>query len=246
MNKNKAVLPILFLLVCGALVSEGCAQPSRFLVNNVTAYQPQIGNFTCSESFVTPDRIFTLSCIINDLNGKETLQNATVELSEGIILFWKNETDKFSLIQNLNNYARLESGSYSDVVKNYARLEYGSYSEARNSSALTLNFLLSFRVNMTSGAIDIIPENTKVYDNSSLCGYGNHTALFSFGPAPEAWQQNPSDIPQPGHVIGFKESVAILIVSLVIIVVASLFSKRKKSTQEKYNELIKVQPKERK
>jgi len=222
MNKINSVLLILSLLMYGIPILTGNVNAE------VAAYQPIIGNFTCSESFVPPDKIFCLGCIINDEDGKESFVNATIELSEGTILLWRNETDTFSMVQNLNNYARLESGSLSQV---------------ENSTAYRLYFRLSYRVNTTNGPVSVLAT---VYDNSSLCGYGNHTALFVFGPAPEGWQQNPLDIPQSGHVIGFEESVVILIVSLIIIAILSLFaSKRKKTTKEKYESLIDVQPKRR-
>jgi len=215
MNPQIAFL-ILFLLVYGSVHGGG------------TAYQPQIGNFTSSQSFVPPDKIFCLGCIINDEDGKESFVNATIELSEGTILLWRNETDTFSMVQNLNNYARLESGSLSQV---------------ENSTAYRLHFRLSYRVNTTNGPVSVLAT---VYDNSSLCGYGNHTDLFVFGPAPEGWQTSPSDIPQSGRALKPDEAVIILVVSLIVIAILSFFaSKRKKTTKEKYEKLIDVKTKRR-
>jgi len=223
MNKKKGVLLILSLLIWGVL-----QQDSSF-ANKVNRYQPQIGNFTSSSDFVIPDRIFTLSCIVNDLDGRETIQNATVELTEGVILFWENETNKFSLIRNLNNYARLEAESYSVAV---------------NSSAYALNFRLSYHVNMPEGPVSILSPGTKVFDNSSAYGFGNYTNLFVFGSGSESWQQKPYPL-QPGRAIGFEEAVVILVVFVVFLIVIWALTKREKSTQEKYHDMIDVQPKRR-
>jgi len=211
MNKTKAVLLILPLLTVSS------------------SFRPQIGNFTSSESFVTPNHIFTLSCIVNDLDGRETIENATIKL-EDVILLWKNETNSFSMIQNLNNYARLE---------------YGSYSEILNTTARTLFFRLSFRGNMTEGSVNVLTSGTKVFDDSGVYGSGHYTSLFVFGPEPEAWQQNPYPL-QPVRPLGSSEAVIIGIVFMVVLILVAVFSKREKSTQEKYHELIDVRPKERK
>jgi len=220
---------IAFFLILSILVVGTHLLPVNLPMVNaeVSAYPPQIGEFETSSDYVVPDKIFSLRCIVSDQNGKETIQNATVELSSGAVFLWENKTDKFSLIQNQNNYARLESGDFREI---------------ENSTAYRLFFNLSYRVNMTSGPVSVLAT---VFDNSTLCGFGNYTSLFTFGPEPEAWQHNPSNIPQAGDTIGFEESVVILIISLVIIAVISLFSKREKSTKEKYHEMIDVKPKRR-
>ena len=70
-------------------------------------YAQTIGDFS-APSTVYADRFFYLNVTINDPDGVNDFVNATVELSNGIILLWENSTDTFSEYQDTNGYCTLD------------------------------------------------------------------------------------------------------------------------------------------
>jgi len=92
--------------------------------------------------------------------------NATVELSNGIILKWDNATDTFSEYQDTNGYCTLDASN--------------SLKTSVNSTAYKLSFKIKLAWNYTEGSINITSTNTKVFDSSGASASNSETGIFTF------------------------------------------------------------------
>jgi len=92
--------------------------------------------------------------------------NATVELSNGIILKWDNAKDTFSEYQDTNGYCTLDASN--------------SLKTSVNSTAYKLSFKIKLSWNYTEGSINVVSTNTKCFDSKDTSGSGSQTGLFTF------------------------------------------------------------------
>ncbi|RLI43658.1 hypothetical protein DRO59_00205 [Candidatus Bathyarchaeota archaeon] len=126
---------------------------------------PTIGEFQ-APSTVYANQYFYLNCTINDADGKGQLVNATVEISNSIILKWDNSTNTFTEYQDTNDYCTLDS---SNSIKTDV-----------NTTAYKLSFKIKLSWSYPEGSVDIIAANTKVFDSIGASGSGSQTGLFTF------------------------------------------------------------------
>ena len=118
-------------------------------------YAPSIGEFQ-APSKVYANKYFYLNVTINDPNGVSEFKNATIELSNGIILKWDASTDAFSEIQDSNNYCTLDASN--------------SLKTSVNSTAYKLSFKIKLAWNYTEGYLNLTSSNTKVFDVNDVSG----------------------------------------------------------------------------
>lgn len=124
-----------------------------------TNQSPTIGDFAISDSHDNVGDYLVLNSTISDVDGITELVNATVELTNGIILKYDNATDTFSESQDTNNYCTL--GTCSSTSINFTTI------------LLSWNFSLSY-----ADEYSIIADNTKVYDSNDNSGSGSSSNLF--------------------------------------------------------------------
>lgn len=182
----------------------------------ITNTEPTIGGFSASESEVEPNQIFTISTIVGDLDGNNTIQNVTIGLNGSIVLLYDNATDTFSKSSDPNSYCFLRTGHSATAI---------------NATHLQVSWVISLSDTMPTGQIDVISANTTVYDNQNYSASSGTTDLFILNPASgappsgiptttnppattepepepedptETWQENPVDIPQvnPMFILG--------------------------------------------
>lgn len=126
---------------------------------------PSIGEFQ-SPSTVYANKYFFLNATINDGDGVADFVNATIEISNSIILKWDNSTDTFSEYQDTNNYCTLDAS--------------GSFKTSVNSTAYKLSFKIKLTWSFPEGYVSIIATNTLVYDSQGASGSNSQTNLFYF------------------------------------------------------------------
>jgi len=126
---------------------------------------PSIGEFQ-SPSTVYANKYFLLNATINDGDGIADFVNATVELSNGVILKWNNTTDTFSEYSDANGYCTLDPAN--------------SFKTQLNSTAYRLSWKIKLGWAYPEGSVDVLAGNTKVYDSGGASGSGSTTGLFTF------------------------------------------------------------------
>jgi len=128
-------------------------------------YVPSIGEFQ-APSKIYANKYFYLNATINDADGVNDFVNATVELSNGIILKWDNATDTFSEYQDTNNYCTLDASN--------------SLKSSVNSTAYKLSFKIKLSFNYAEGYLNLTSSNTKVYDSNGLSGSNSWSSSTYF------------------------------------------------------------------
>lgn len=126
---------------------------------------PTIGEFSAPLT-VYADKYFLLNATIKDSDGVAQFLNATVELSNGIILKWENSTNTFSAHQDNGNYYILDS--------------IGSFKTNLNSTAHRLSWKVKLAWMYPEGYVNVLSANTKVFDSGGLSGSGSYANLFYF------------------------------------------------------------------
>lgn len=126
---------------------------------------PVIAEFT-APSVVKQNTYFNLNCNIKDGNGIQDFVNATVQISNEIILKWDNATDTFSLYLDTNGYCTLWNS--------------GSSKTTLNATAYRLAWKIKFNNNYPEGPVDVIAANTKVFDSENNTDTNKQTSLFTF------------------------------------------------------------------
>jgi len=124
---------------------------------------PTIGEFQAS-STVYANQWFYLNASVNDADGISEIINATIELSNNVILKWDNASATFSEQSDTNNYCTLNASACIETEK--------------NSTAFKLSWKLKLN-NYPSGSVNILSSNTKVWD-STESGNNSKTGLFTF------------------------------------------------------------------
>jgi len=125
---------------------------------------PSIGEFEASSN-VYADLYFFLNCSVQDPDGKTTIINATIEISQSIILKHDIATNTFSEYQDTNGYCTLD-------VENSLRADV-------NSSAYKLSWKIKLSRFFPKGLVSIVEANTKVYDEDGNSGTGSYSNLFT-------------------------------------------------------------------
>jgi len=124
---------------------------------------PTIGEFE-APSTVYANQWFYLNTSVNDADGISEIVNATIELSNSVVLKWDNASATFSEQSDANNYCTLNASACIETEK--------------NNTAFKLSWKLKLN-NYPSGSVDILSSNTKVWD-STESGNNSETGLFTF------------------------------------------------------------------
>jgi hypothetical protein len=154
---KKGILFILPLLLLIVPLSTYCTS------NNA----PVIGGFEAPRT-VHPNKYFLLNATINSAKGVFHFMNATVELSNGIILKWSNSTNTFNVDRDPNNYCTLD-------VK-------GSFKTKLNNTAYKLSWKIKLSWNCPPGPVSVVADNTRVFDSEGKSSTGSQSNLFYFEP----------------------------------------------------------------
>ena len=128
-------------------------------------HPPTIGGFQ-SPSIVYANKYFFLNATITDPDGVTDLVNATIEISNGIILKWVNGPDAFSKQQDTYGYCTLDATD--------------SFKTLINSTTYRLSFKIKLGWSFPEGSVDILSFNTKCFDSYGKSGSSSHEALFTF------------------------------------------------------------------
>jgi hypothetical protein len=131
-----------------------------------TTVPPTIGTFEASSSTVYANEYFFLSCTVADDDDKNDIVNATVEISNNIILKYDNASDTFSEYLDTSGYCSLDAS-------NSIRTEV-------DSTSYQLSWKIKLSYSCPEGYKSVIVTNTKVYDSAGLSGTGSHSNLFYF------------------------------------------------------------------
>jgi hypothetical protein len=124
---------------------------------------PTIEEFQ-APSTVYANKYFLLNATIVDANEASDFDNATVELSNSIVLKWDNATDTFTVQSDPNGYCTLDAS--------------GSFKTSLNSTAYKLSWKIKLSWSYPEGSIDIVASNTRVFDSSGAGGTGSQAGLF--------------------------------------------------------------------
>jgi hypothetical protein len=130
-----------------------------------TNMAPTIGEFQAS-AVAYANKYFLFNATVNDGDGVSDLLNATVQLSNSIVLKWMNITDAFSIDYDPNGYCTLDASGCSKTVL--------------NDTALKLTWKIKLGWAYPEGFVSVIATNTKVFDNSGASGSGSYANLFVF------------------------------------------------------------------
>jgi hypothetical protein len=151
----------------GVVWIEGSASPYvvKFakLRPSQSGIAPSISTFGVS-SVLRPDLYYLLNATVYDPDGISDLVNATVELSNGVILKWDAATNSFSEHADPNGYLTLDAA--------------GSFKTQISSIALKLTWKVKF--NFPSGYVSVVRTNTFVYDTTGMRGQGESGRLAYF------------------------------------------------------------------
>jgi len=112
------------------------------------------------------NKYFFLNATIQNLDGVADFVNATLEISNGVILKWDNATDTFSKLQDAFGYCTLDA--------------FGSFRTTVNSTAYKLIWKIKLGWAYPEGSVSIVATNTKVFDSQGASGSGSYAGLFTF------------------------------------------------------------------
>jgi len=132
----------------------------------VWGYSPAlltIGEFQ-APTMVYANEPFFLNATVNDPDGRGKISNASIEIHSSLVLAWVNSTDTFSEQTDTNNYCTLTPESC--VRANV------------NSTAIKLSWYLKLN-SFPAGSVDVLAENTEVYDVYGDSSSGSQTELFA-------------------------------------------------------------------
>jgi len=163
----------IYTLRVGAIATSGggvrkiyfddCVVDDSYIGTLSSNNAPTIGEFQ-APSTVYANQWFYLNASVNDADGISEIVNATIELSNSVILKWDNASATFSEYSDTNNYCTLNASACIETEK--------------NGTAFKLSWRIKLN-NYPSGTINILSSNTKVWD-SSTSGSNNKTGLFTF------------------------------------------------------------------
>lgn len=126
-------------------------------------YPLSIGEFEALSIFYANKYSFINATIV-DID--KDFVNATVEISNGVILKWDATTDSFSEYQDKNNYCTLDASN--------------SFRTSVNSTAYKLSWRVKLNWTYPEGPVDVVATNTKVYDSVGASSSCSKSGLFIF------------------------------------------------------------------
>lgn len=155
-------------------VGFGALYAYRYLATVANIYigpETSENNAPTISSFEAPNiayanKYFLLSATINDADGIKDFVNATVEISNNIILKWDSATDVFSVHYDPNNYCILDAS--------------GCSREQLSSTAYKLSWKIKIGWTYPEGYVSVLSTNTKVYDLTGYYGSRSQSNLFYF------------------------------------------------------------------
>jgi len=147
------------------LFCYGIASPYYVYFSSITT-NPLITGFA-APSKVNPNEYFYLNATVREVTSASNLINATVAISNDVILKWAYATDTFSEQQDLHGYCTLDATS--------------SFKTVLNSTSYKLSWRLKLSQDFPQCLVDIVSSDTKVY---AAIGYNSEgrSSLFLFGP----------------------------------------------------------------
>lgn len=131
----------------------------------ITNAAPTIGNFE-APAIVYANKYFLFNATVDDADGVSDLKNATVQLSNSVVLSWIRLTHTFGINYDPNGYCTLDSS--------------GSFETALNDTALKLTWKIELGWSYPEGYVSVIGTDTKVFDDSEASGGGSYANLFTF------------------------------------------------------------------
>lgn len=197
--------------------------------------EPSIGSFNAPSS-VEANEIFLLEATITDYTGLDDFVNATIEITADIILLWVNSTNTFSEYSDPNDYCFFRTNSTRTTLSDV------SYK---------LSWRISLNSNYTATEVDVIENNTIVYDKDGHTGNGSYDNLFTFTTKeysgqgssgdgePVDWTEKeptPISVPsaKPAIELPFELGVTIIVCSILSVAVFSQI--RKGSTRQGFKQ----------
>jgi len=124
-----------------------------------------IGEFQAPR-MVYANQYFFLNATVQNTKGATNFVNATIEISNGIILKWDSTTDTFNKLQDTYGYCTLDSSN--------------SFRTTINSTAYKLSWKIKLGWTYPESSVSIIATNTKVFDRQGASESGSYDGLFTF------------------------------------------------------------------
>jgi len=140
-------------------------QPHLVVTYTVPNVAPTIGTFQAPNT-VYANKYFFLNATINDADGVADFVNATIEISNSVVLKWTASTNVFSEYSDANGYCTLDAAN--------------SLRTTVNSTAYRLSWKIKLTWTFPEGSVSVISTNTKVYDSQGASGSGSQAGLFTF------------------------------------------------------------------
>lgn len=147
------------------LFCYGISSPYYVFFSSITT-NPFITGFA-APSKVNPNEYFYLNVTVREVTSASNLINATVAISNDVILKWVYATDIFSEQQDLHGYCTLDATS--------------SFKTVLNSTSYKLSWKLKLSQDFPQCLVDIVSSDTKVYASIGYNSEGR-SSLFLFGP----------------------------------------------------------------
>jgi len=144
----------------GTTIYDCVVIDSTYIEPEITNSAPTIGNIEAA-STVYANQYFTVNCTVNDADGATDIENVTLNLGNGVVLKWDNDTNTFSESQDTNNYCTLNASA--------------STKTSINSSAFKLSFNLKLN-NYPAGTASVTGT---VYDGAGTNGTKTESNLFT-------------------------------------------------------------------
>jgi len=162
---------------------------SIYNVKYVAVSSASIGNFCSFPVTIYPDSYFYLNATIVNEKGLNDFVNATVQITNSIVLKWIASTNTFAEESDPSGYCTLDAS--------------GSIRTQTSSTS----YRLSWRIKLSSsyptiGPVSVITTNTKVFDSDGLFGANSCPQAFYFDPHPEP-SGNPSTV---GHTSVYSQT----------------------------------------
>ena len=156
-------------------------------------HNPIISQFE-APLIVYANNYFYLNATIQDFNGIADFINATVEISNNVILKWDNASNTFSKYNDSNNYCTLNSNL--------------SLRVSVNATAYKLCWRIKLAWTYPESSINIVAANTMVYDAKGSSGCASYSRLFTFKDDLMVYATNVNDERiNPNQNIAFKGTV---------------------------------------
>jgi len=201
---------------------------------------PTIEEFQAPSTVYANDYFF-LNATINDAGGVADFVNTTIEISNNVILKWVNSTNTFSIFYDPNSYSSIYPDRCSRTTV--------------NASAYRLSWNIRLNESYPEGSVNIVVNNTKVYDADDDYGSNSQTGLFFLTyrqVAPPSGSTGPGGVsppPPPPYIppvelpkvpgAEFNYGIMILVGVVGVAVVVGVAGRGKRSTQDQWQRKLK-------